>query len=292
MRSKEFVVDLPKMKDARGNLSFMEECSQIPFKIRRVYWIYDVPCGQKRGSHAFKTQQEVIIALSGSFDVVLNDGNETRRYNLNRADKALYVPSKMWRFLENFSTNSVCLVISSGQYDEQEYIRNYRDFKKFLKESHDLNLNVSNTYHKSYNTEIDHSIFECKQLNLPVIRNRSGNLTYVHNSIDIPFEIKRIFFIYDIPTGKSRGMHAHKYCYEFILAASGSFSMELDDGNNKDTILINNPNRGVLVVPGIWKKQYDYSSGAICLVLASDFYNEDDYIRKYTDFKKQYGNRN
>lgn len=293
MNAKEQILDLPKLEDARGNLSFIEEGGQIPFKVARVYWISDVPAGQKRGSHAFKTQEEIIIALSGSFDVVLNDGKETRSYQLNRAYKALYVPARMWRTLENFATNSVCLVISSGAYDESEYIRNYRTFKQYLK------ADDSQCKDNEPQTEVvqepetlvqSNTVFGCSPIELPTVKSRAGNLTPIHCSVDIPFDVKRIFFVYDIPYGKTRGMHAHKRCHQFLLAASGSFDVELDDGKNKRSISVNRPIEGIHVLPGIWSKEYNYSSGAICLVLASEIYTEEDYIRRYSDFKKIYGN--
>lgn len=287
---KEEIILLPKVEDARGNLSFIEEDGQIPFKIARVYWIYDVPAGQKRGSHAFKTQQEIIIALSGCFDVVLNDGKETRSYQLNRAYKALYVPAGIWRTLENFATNSVCLVISSGAYDEDEYIRNYKTFRKFIKAREtqsevtisEVEVVSSDDVLQQNNTVVS----ACIPIELPTVKSRAGNLTPVHCSVDIPFDVKRVFFVYDIPYGKTRGMHAHKQCHQFLVAASGSFDLELDDGRHKKTISVNKPIEGVHVLPGIWSKEYNYSSGAICLVLASEVYTEDDYIRKYSNFKK------
>ncbi len=288
MRTKEQLLDLPKVEDARGNLSFIEEGGQIPFKIARIYWIYDVPAGQKRGSHAFKTQEEIIIALSGSFDVVLNDGKETRRYQLNRAYKALYVPAKMWRTLENFATNSVCLVISSGTYDDSEYIRNFRLFKQFLKVDgvEDGATDRASFTNKNDTLMQDNSISGCMPIELPTIKSRAGNLTPIHCCIDVPFDVKRVFFVYDIPYGKTRGLHAHKQCHQFLVAASGSFDVQLDDGKKKKSISINRPTQGIHVLPGIWSKEYNYSSGAICLVLASEVYTEDDYIRKYSDFKK------
>lgn len=293
IKVKEQILDLPKVEDARGNLSFIEEGGQIPFKIARVYWISDVPAGQKRGSHAFKTQEEIIIVLSGSFDVVLNDGKETRTYQLNRAYKALYVPAKMWRTLENFATNSVCLVISSGAYDEGEYIRNFKKFKQFLKIEEDqteANPLESESIQESKTIVHDNTVLGCTQIELPTIKSRAGNLTPIHCSVDIPFDVKRVFFVYDIPYGKTRGMHAHKKCHQFLLAASGSFDVELDDGKSKRSISVNRPTQGIHVLPGIWSKEYNYSSGAICLVLASEAYTEEDYIRKYSDFKKIYGN--
>lgn len=289
IKIKERILDLPKVEDARGNLSFLEESGQIPFKVARVYWIYDVPAGQKRGSHAFKTQEEIIIALSGSFDVVLNDGKESRSYQLNRAYKALYVPAKMWRTLENFATNSVCLVISSGSYDESEYIRNYRLFKQFIKGGDILSTStIEDVPLESLQKSLSQNstISGCLPLELPTVRSRAGNLTPVHCSVDIPFDVKRVFFVYDIPHGKTRGMHAHKRCHQFLIAASGSFDVELDDGKHKKSISINKPMQGIHVLPEIWSKEYNYSSGAICLVLASEIYTEEDYIRRYSDFKK------
>ncbi|WP_117880640.1 sugar 3,4-ketoisomerase [Aureibaculum luteum] len=120
---------LPKILDPRGNLSFFENNNQIPFEIKRTYWIYDVPGGETRGSHAFKTSNEFIVALSGSFDVVLNDGSKEVKYSLNRSYFGLYVPKLIWRRLENFSTNSLALVVSSRKYDEFDYIRNFDEFK-------------------------------------------------------------------------------------------------------------------------------------------------------------------
>ncbi|MEN9919550.1 MAG: hypothetical protein RL662_1986 [Bacteroidota bacterium] len=290
--TKERLFDLPKFEDARGNLSFIEEGGQIPFAIKRLYWIYDVPGGQTRGSHAFKSQTEIIIALSGSFDVVLHNGTSERKYQLNRAYKALYVPAKMWRTLENFATNSVCLVISSGAYDEDEYIRNFRQFKQFLKlEYTPLATTVKELDQQKTIKFIKNTVFDCSMIELPIIKNRGGNLTPVHNSIVIPFNVKRIFFVYDIPYGKTRGMHAHKICHQFLVALSGSFDVEIEDGINKRTLNLNRPMQGIHVLPGIWTKESNYSSGAVCLVLTSERYNEADYVRKYSDYKNLYGNR-
>lgn len=125
-----YIIELPKIHDPRGNLSFLEDNHQIPFAIARTYWIYDVPGGEKRGGHAFKTQQEFIIALSGSFEVVLNNAKEEKRWLLNRSYYGLYVPPGWWRSLENFSTNALALIVSDKMYDPEDYIR---DFSIFIK---------------------------------------------------------------------------------------------------------------------------------------------------------------
>ena len=124
------MISLPKILDDRGNLSFIESENHIPFKIRRSYWIYDVPGGQLRGSHAFKKQHELIVALSGSFDVVLHNGKEEIRYSLRRSYYGLYVPPMHYRTLDNFSTNSVALVLSSETYDPDDYIWDLEELKK------------------------------------------------------------------------------------------------------------------------------------------------------------------
>jgi oxalate decarboxylase/phosphoglucose isomerase-like protein (cupin superfamily) len=122
------IINLPKILDKRGNLSFFENSNQIPFEIKRTYWIYDVPGGEARGSHAYKENEEFIVALSGSFDVVLDNGQEKTIYSLNRSYYGLYVPKMYWREMNNFSTNSLALIVSCAEFDETDYIRNYDEF--------------------------------------------------------------------------------------------------------------------------------------------------------------------
>lgn len=122
------IIKLPKIPDKRGNLSFFENNNQVPFAIKRTYWIYDVPGGEFRGGHAYKENEEFIVALSGSFDVVLGDGTEKKTFSLNRSYYGLYVPKMYWREMNNFSTNSLALIVSSTEYSEDDYIRDYNDF--------------------------------------------------------------------------------------------------------------------------------------------------------------------
>ena len=124
------LIELPKIGDRRGNLSVIEEKNHIPFKVERTFWIYDVPGGESRGGHAYRSTEEFIVALSGSFDVVLDDGKERKTFSLNRSYYGLYVPKMIWREMTNFSTNSVALVLSSTKYDAADYIRDYEQFKK------------------------------------------------------------------------------------------------------------------------------------------------------------------
>jgi uncharacterized RmlC-like cupin family protein len=127
------IIDLPKILDERGNLSFLEEKNHIPFKTERTYWIYDVPGGERRGGHSYYNNQEVIIALSGSFDVVLDDGIEKKTFSLNRSYYGLYVPNGIWRHMDNFSTNSLAFIVASTKYSEEDYQRDYSNFMLLTK---------------------------------------------------------------------------------------------------------------------------------------------------------------
>jgi len=124
------IIQFPKIYDPRGNLTFLEGGEHIPFTIKRVYWLYDVPGGETRGGHAYKKLQEVVISLSGSFDLVLDDGRDRWRFSLNRSYFGVYVPNMIWRTLENFSTNSFCLILSSLPFSEEDYLRDYQEFQK------------------------------------------------------------------------------------------------------------------------------------------------------------------
>jgi len=130
----------------------------------------------------------------------------------------------------------------------------------------------------------NNKISDCTLIELPKIENRSGNITVIENNLDIPFEVKRIFYLYDIPGGESRGAHAHKECHQFLVSASGSFKVHLDDGYNKKIVMLNQPYKGLYVPPGIWASEINFSSGAICLVMTSHKFKEDDYIRDFQDF--------
>jgi len=129
------------------------------------------------------------------------------------------------------------------------------------------------------------SVYDCSVIELKCIKNRAGNITPVYNNQNIPFEIKRVFYLYDIPGGEDRGAHAHKQCHQFLMAVSGSFEIELDDGINKRTVMLNRPYYGLYIPPGIWAAEKGFSSGSICLVLTSHNYDENDYIRDYKKYE-------
>ena len=131
MLDKCIIVSLPKISDPRGNLSFVESGNHIPFEIMRVYYIYDVPGGSERGSHAHRNLHQFVIAMSGSFDVVLDDSREKKRWHMNRSYYGLYIPPGLWRDIDNFSSGAVCMVLASEKYDEKDYIRDYQEFVSF-----------------------------------------------------------------------------------------------------------------------------------------------------------------
>ena len=285
------IVGLPKIEDPRGNLSIIEQMKQIPFEIKRAYWIYDVPGGKDRGGHAYKDNQEIIVALSGSFDVVLDDGHNKQTFTLNRSYCGLLVPKGMWRTMTNFSTNSLALVLSSTEYDENDYIMDYNEFKQWRINSSQQTVSpdaktsiVANRGRTMFQAGEGKSVFDCSLCELNKMHDPEGNLTYMYENIHVPFPINRVFYSYDIPGGEDRGAHAHKECHQFIIAASGAFEVVLDDGTNKRTVQLNRPFWGLHVPPGIWASEQGFSSGSICLVLASHGYSEDDYVRNYQDY--------
>lgn len=133
-------------------------------------------------------------------------------------------------------------------------------------------------------SKMKNSVYDCSLIELPRIENRAGNITPITNSEEIPFDIKRVFYLYDIPGGESRGAHAHKECHQFLVAASGSFEVLLDDGRTKRTVQLNRPFAGLHIPPGIWASEINFSSGVVCLVFTSHNYAETDYLRSYDDY--------
>ena len=132
--------------------------------------------------------------------------------------------------------------------------------------------------------ETKYTVQDCKIVDLPIVHNESGSITVLENSSNIPFDIKRVYYLYDVPMGAERGGHAHYELQQYVVAASGSFTFVLDDGNEKKEVFLNHPNKALHIVPGIWREMKDFSSGSVCLVLASIEYTEKDYIRNYQDF--------
>ena len=292
MKKAAHLIDLPKVLDSRGNLSFIEECRQVPFRISRAYWIYDVPGGETRGGHAFRHNQEFIVALSGSFDVVLDNGKRRRTWSLNRSYYGLYVPRGYWRQMQNFSTNSLALILASEPYDRQDYLYNYDEFVAlrstgFFDRPEEQPRMVSAK-------EVVEAVSEGRRAVMPAVLPTvndaklldysEGNLTVIQGGKDLPYELRRVFYLYDVPGGESRGAHAHRQCHQFLVAAGGAFEVLLDDGVNQRTVQLNRPFYGLHIPPGLWASEQSFSSGSTCLVLASHSYDEADYINSYDEF--------
>lgn len=288
------IIQLSKHVDLRGNLSAIEECSEIPFRIARTYWIYDVPGGETRGGHAYKQNEEFIVALSGSFDVLLDDGNGERCFSLNRSYYGLFVPRGWWRSMNNFSTNSVALVLASIPYTPEDYIYDYEAFVDYRHSCKSESSCTSVSKDKLVDCRCADLLFQrntvhdCPLIPLPKVEIREGNITALNGGIELPFEIKRVFYTYDIPGGVTRGGHVHLNCHELLVAASGSFEVVLDDGTDSRTVILNRPYYGLHIPPGIWSHEQEFSSGSICLALTSDTYDDNDYIRDYEEYKQAY----
>lgn len=279
------IIELSKFLDERGNLSFVENNNPIPFTIKRTYWLYDVPGGISRGGHAEKNNEELIIAISGSFEIYVDDGKKSKTFTLNRSYYGLYIPKGLWREIKKFSSNSVALEFGSISYDVNDYIRDYDEFLDFSK-SHQSDANENqNTTEISVLDTNKYNVFDCTMIELDKHHsNRRGNLTVVENGQTLPFDVKRVYYLYDIPGGESRGAHAHKKLEQLIVAVSGSFTVTLDDGHCKRSFFLNRPYQGLYVKPGMWRTLEDFSSGAVCLVLASEVYQPEDYLRDYDEF--------
>lgn len=291
------IVELPKFLDARGNLSFAEQLNHIPFEIKRTYWIYDVPGGEARGGHAFRQNQEFIVALSGAFEVVVDDGKQRKSFLLNRSYYGLYVPAGLWRSMENFSTNSLAIEFGSEHYSADDYIRDYEEYLRWREEGSKVQEFKSSKVQgleplkplKPFEPlkPSKYCVFDCTMVELDKHHSdRKGNLTVVENGQTLPFDVKRVYYLYDVPGGENRGAHAHKELSQLIIAASGSFTVTLDDGKCKRSFFLNRPYQGLYVKPGMWRDLEDFSSGAVCMVLASDVYLKEDYIRDYQEFLK------
>ena len=278
------VIELPKFLDDRGNLSFMENNAQIPFEIKRVHWIYDVPGGESRGGVAYKTTEEFIVAMSGSFDVVVREGEREWKFFLNRSYRGVYIPAGYWRSVENYSSNSVAVIAASTYYDPSDAIRTMEELRAWQPDASidDRCIDDRLTLEKGKFSVSDCGIIELDRHH----SQRKGDISVVENGKEVPFDVKRIYYLYDVPGGADRGGHAHKELYQLIVAASGAFTVELDDGTEKKAFTLNRPYQGLLVKPGIWRTLTDFSSGSICMVLASEKYDEKDYIREYGEFEK------
>lgn len=305
-----YIIKLPKVADPRGNLSFIQGGGKIPFEIARAYWIYGVPGGMFRQGRALRATTELIVALSGSFDVVLDAGDGERRIvHLCRGYQGLLVEPMVWREIENFSTNSVALVLASSIFSEPDYIRSYDDFLNIKNTPRSLAVSPQDICESAgvsapTYTTFPHqgicegagasvpsshslsSLADCGIIDLPHEFDPNGDLTVVENTEKYPFPIRRVFYLYDVPADSERGGHSHHKAQELIVAVSGSFDVTLHDGHRRRTFHLDRPYKALYIPSGIWRTLGHFSSGSVCLVLTSEKYDEADYVRSFTDFMR------
>ena len=221
--------------------------------------------------------------MSGSFDVLISDGKKESKFSLNQSYMGVYIPAGYWRSVENFSTNSVAVIAASTPYNPADAVRNIDKVQNLDRGNVIRTADLEET--KRGSKTIKSSVFDCDILELDRHHSqRKGDISVVENRKEVPFNVKRIYYLYDVPGGADRGGHAHKELYQLIVAASGSFAVTLDDGNEKRTFTLNRPYQGLLIKPGIWRTLNNFSSGSVCMVLASEKYDETDYIRDYDEF--------
>lgn len=274
--AKPRLIDIPKFADPRGNLSFIQFPDVCPFEIERVYWLYDVPTDSVRDGRALQSADELIIAVSGAFDVITDDGlGDTRVFHLDKCYKALLIPAGNRKSIKNFVTNSIALVLSSAPVTEKKD-KILIDIDNDL-EAADLKKN------KSY---LHSSLGDVKIIEFKKDSNFPGTVSSVDNFdlLKSPFKVKRAFYLYDIPTDSERGGHCHYEMQELIIALSGAFEVEVDDGYKKQRWRLEKPYLGLLVPAGLWRIIDNFSGGTLCLALASTKFSEDDYVRDYEEF--------
>ncbi len=296
-----YTIQLPKVADPRGNLSFIQGGGKLPFEIARAYWIYGVPGGRFRHGRALRATSELIVALSGSFDVVLDAGDGNRcTVHLCRGYCGLVVGPMVWREIENFSTNSVALVLASSTFSEDDYLRSYEEFSDIKNgtavtpqeilsnpassaplEDLCISTGISDTDAHATST-----LGDCGIIDLPHFFDPNGDLTVVENTRKFPFHLRRVFYLYDVPADSERGGHSHHKARELIVAVSGSFDVTLHDGHGRRTFHLDRPYKALYIPSGVWRTLGKFSSGSVCLVLTSEKYDEADYVRSFTDFMR------
>jgi hypothetical protein len=258
------LVSLPQIPERRGNLTALEELVHLPFRIGSVQWLYELPAGTSWSVGEGGLGDSLVVALSGSFDVVIGAG----RVRLGRADTGLHVPASVAWTVEHPATNSVGLIISSRPTRPQRIRADQPD------RAASRHLNPHST------------IDDCRRIRLPRHHHGQGSTTSVLPHAEVPFDVVRVYYLYDVPGGAERGGHAHRQLEQVLVSLAGSFDVVLKDGRRVKTIRLDRAHSGVFIATGIWRELRNFSSGAICLALASAPYDEADYIREYDDFRR------
>ncbi len=266
---------LPVVKDPRGNLAFVQESPLLPFPIHKVEWIYDVPDGVSHREPATADCRAVIIALSGSFDVVaIPESGDESKVTLRRGSQALPVNPGTRCEIRDFSTNSVGLIIYSEAGREWPATREATPEEGSGEDPH----RTSDTG-------------QCRITDLPTDYGSEGRTTGVTNGSGSLPEVKRVFYLFDVPSGATRGGHSHFVDQQLIVSVSGSFTVVVDDGRSRKEFVLNRPNYGLYIPAGIWRELKDFSTGSISMVLTSEPYSESDYVREYERFKRLTANK-
>ena len=222
--------------------------------------------------------------------LVLNIAIDSYAGQTTDKDFPVYIPAGTWRTITNYSTNAVAVIAASTHYALQDAIRDYDEFSFWVtnervNELKNEGFNEASSNLQSPITNRRYSVYDCGIVTLDRHHSqRKGDISVIENGETIPFDVKRIYYLYDVPGGESRGSHGHKQLEQLIIAVSGAFTVTLDDGNVRRSFTLNRPYQGLLVKPGIWSTLDDFSSGSVCLVLASEKYKAEDYIRDYNDF--------
>lgn len=255
------LLNLKVLGDERGKLISLEGGKNIPFEIKRVYWIYDTLPDIDRGFHAHKDLEQVIVAMDGACEFVLDDGKTRKEVWLNRPDVGLYIGKNMWREMRHFSYGCKLMVLASEYYDEKEYIR---DYKAFLE-----NVKTQNGF---------------KLLDI------GGGGKSLKSGLICPFEIKRIFYIFDTKGDIVRGCHANKDSEFLMFCLQGSCRVRVDNGKIQSEVALTNLNTALYLEKMVWKEMFDFSNDAVFVVLTNTLYNEKEYVRDYGEFLRTRNN--
>lgn len=248
-----------------GSLSFFEGMRDVPFEIKRVYYIHDTPEGVEPGGYAHRDLSQLLVCTYGAIEIVLDNGSERRSYTLDDPTKGLLVKGLVWRDMRWLKEGSVLMVAASAFYGESDYIRDRATFDeetKLLKDHGERVMDLREGMCGSKDVVID-----------------AGR--------DIPFDVERIYYTHNVPVGVSRGGHAHRALSQLLMCPNGVVEVMLDDGQAKESVILDDPAKGLLVGPMVWHDMKWMAEGSVLAVLASSYYDEADYIRDYEAFERE-----
>ena len=282
------MIDFQRHGDARGMLVAVEEGKEIPFEVKRVYYMYDTGATVRRGYHAHLKLEQILICIHGSCKIHLEDGEGTTEVVLDRPDEGLYLSRNVWREMYDFSKDAVLLVLASELYDESDYIRDYNEFSRiYLGEKISLN-------HSYRMFPLESALFHARR---GFIRERCvsnsrykgyvGSVGTVDSRIDIPFEIRRAFYVFDTARDVVRGCHSNKKSRFALICLTGSCRVRVRKSGNEnveETFLLIHPDKVLVLSEMAWKEMYDFSEGSVLLCLSSEKYDSGEYVRSFHDF--------